>query len=308
MDANTFGSPRKSFGATGHGPPLTDTCVRYGARVAIHYEPHPTHGGVTHPHVVLITIDRPEARNSLDMFHFRDLAKAWRDFRYDDELWLAIVTGVEGNFMSGADLKTYIPQITALAGEISKGDVTEVDGCRLSDGTYAVLRNMKLYKPIIAAVDGPCVAGGMEMLGGVDIRIATPLATFGVMEPKRGLFAGGGTTARLPRQLSFPAAMEFLLTAEAFSAQRALELGLLNEIVEPFMLLDRAFEWADRINANAPLAVQATKESVLRGLAGTLDEAYEIEAEISSRIFATDDAKEGPTAFAEKRPPVWTGR
>jgi len=276
--------------------------------VAIHYEPQPTYGGVTHPHVVLITIDRPEARNSLDMFHFRDLAKAWRDFRYDDELWLAIVTGVKDNFMSGADLKTYIPQITALAAEISKGDVTEVDGCRLSDGTYAVLRNMRLYKPIIAAVDGPCVAGGMEMLGGVDIRLATPSATFGVMEPKRGLFAGGGTTARLPRQLSFPAAMEFLLTAEAFSAQRALELGLLNEVVESAALLDRAFEWANRINANAPLAVQATKESVLSGLTGTLDEAYEIETAISSRIFATDDAKEGPAAFAEKRPPMWTGR
>ena len=276
--------------------------------MAIHYEPHPTHDGVTHDHVVLITIDRPEARNSLDMFAFRDLAKAWRDFRYDDELWVAIVTGVPGNFMSGADLKTYIPQITALANEISGGEVTEVDGCRLSDGTYAVLRNMKLYKPIIAAVDGPCVAGGMEMLGGVDIRIATPTATFGVMEPKRGLFAGGGTTARLPRQLSFPAAMEFLLTAEAFPARRALDLGLINEIVEPGALMDRAFDWAGRITANAPLAVQATKESVLRGLAGTLDDAYDIEAELSKKIFASDDAREGPTAFAEKRPPIWTGR
>ena len=104
-----------------------------------------------------------------------------------------------------------------------------------------MLRNAKLYKPIIAAIDGPCVAGGMEMLGGIDIRIATPNATFGVMEPKQGLFAGGGTTVRLPRQLPFPAAMEFLLTAEPLPAERALELGLLNEIVDPDQLMERAF-------------------------------------------------------------------
>ena len=168
--------------------------------------------------------------------------------------------------MTGADLKTYIPQITELQQQISRGDVDEIDGCRLRDGTDAVLRSLKIYKPIIAAVDGPCVAGGMEMLGGIDIRIATERATFGVMEPKRGLFAGGGTTVRLPRQLAYPAAMEFLLTAEAFPASRALELGLLNEIVPGDELADRALEWAARITVNAPLAVQATKESVLRGL------------------------------------------
>jgi enoyl-CoA hydratase len=210
--------------------------------------------------------------------------------------------------MSGADLKDYIPQITELSTRISSGEVAEIDGCRLSDGTEAVLRKVDLYKPIIAAIDGPCVAGGMEMLGGVDIRIATPRATFGVMEPKRGLFAGGGTTARLPRQLPFPAAMEFLLTAEAFPAQRALELGLLNEIVEPEQLLARADEWAARILANGPLAVRATKESVVRGMLGTLKEAYRIEQELSQVVFASEDAKEGPKAFAEKRAPEWKNR
>lgn len=271
----------------------------------IHYEKHPQ-GAAGLEHVVLITIDRPDSRNSLDMYHFRDLAGAWKDVRYDPDVWLAIVTGVGRNFMSGADLKTYIPQITELAKEIGKGEVTEIDGCRLADGTRAVLRDAKIYKPIIAAINGPCVAGGMEMLGGIDIRIATEHATFGVMEPKRGLFAGGGTTARLPRQLSFPAAMEFLLTAEAFPASRALELGLVNEIVPEDELLPRAFDWARRITVNAPLAVQATKESVLRGLGGTLDDAYGIEQELSTKIFATNDAKEGPKAFAEKRPPEWT--
>src|SRR6188508_2605067 len=259
-------------------------------------------------HLLVITIDRPERKNAMDLHHFRDLARAWRDFRDDDDLWVAIVTGTDGCFMAGADLKDYVPQITALSEQIAKGEVDEIDGCRLSDGTDAVLRNAKLYKPIIAAVDGPCVAGGMEMLGGIDIRIATDRATFGVMEPKRGLFAGGGTTVRLPRQIPFPAAMEFLLTAEAFPASRALELGLLNEIVPGDQLADRALEWAARITVNAPLAVQATKESVLRGLAVDQREAYKIESELAGQVFSSDDAKEGPKAFAEKRDPRWTGR
>jgi len=267
----------------------------------------PIHYELGDDHVARITIDRPEARNSLDLYHFRDLANAWRTFRDTEDAWIAIITGVPGNFMTGADLKTYIPQITKLSKEIASGAVDEIDGCKLRDGTDAVLRSLTIYKPIIAAIDGPCVAGGMEMLGGIDIRVATPNARFGVMEPKRGLFAGGGTTVRLPRQLAFPAAMEFLLTAEAFPASRALELGLLNEIVEPDVLMETAERWASRIIANAPLAVQATKESVLRGLAIDMKAAYKLESEISQRVFATEDAKEGPKAFAEKRDPVWKG-
>jgi enoyl-CoA hydratase len=242
------------------------------------------------------------------MYHFRDLANAWRTFRDDPDAWIAIITGVGHNFMSGADLKTYIPQITALQKQIASGEITEIDGCQLRDGTDSVLRSLTIYKPIVAAVNGPCVAGGMEMLGGIDIRIATVNARFGVMEPKRGLFAGGGTTVRLPRQLAFPAAMEFLLTAEAFPAERALELGLVNEIVPEAELMDRARQWARRITANAPLAVQATKESVLKGLAVDMKQAYKIESELSSQIFQTEDAKEGPKAFAEKRPPVWQAK
>jgi len=270
--------------------------------VPIHYEKK------ADEHVALITIDRPEARNALDMYHFRDLANAWREVGDDPDVWVAIITGVPGAFMAGADLKTFIPQVTELQKQISSGEVDEIDGCRLSDSVDAVLRTVKLWKPIVAAVDGPCVAGGMEMLGGIDIRIATPRASFGVMEPKRGLFAGGGTTVRLPRQIPFPFAMEFLLTAEAFPAERALQMGLLNEIVEEDALLDRAFEWAARITANAPIAVQATKESVLRGLKTDMREAFKIESELSSMVFQTEDAKEGPKAFAEKRPPVWQAK
>jgi enoyl-CoA hydratase len=260
-------------------------------------------------HIVLITIDRPP-RNALDMYHFRDLAQSWRRFKDDSDAWVAIVTGVDESFCVGADLKTYIPQITKLQKQITAGEVTEVDGCRLSDGTYAVLRppQVKIYKPIIAAVNGFCTAGGMEMLCGTDVRIAVPEASFAVMEPKRGLFAGGGTTVRLPRQLPFPLAMEFLLTADLIAAPRALEMGLINQVVERDQLLDAALTMARRITANAPLAVQATKESVLRGIALPYDEALALEAELAGQVFQTEDAKEGPRAFAEKRPPQWKGR
>jgi enoyl-CoA hydratase len=266
----------------------------------------PIHYETVEPHLVLITIERPERKNALDLYHFRDLASAWRNFVDDDDLWVAIVTGTDGCFMAGADLRDYVPQITGLFEGIQSGEVTEIDGCQVADGPVAVLRNIEVYKPIIAAIDGPCVAGGMEMLGGIDIRIATPRSTFGVMEAKRGVFPGGGSTSRLPRQLPYVAAMEFLLTAEAFPAQRALDLGLINQLVDPDELMDTALDWARRILVNGPLAVRSVKESVLRGLAGTLREAYEIEDETSRRVFKSNDAKEGPLAFTERRAPRWT--
>jgi enoyl-CoA hydratase len=258
-------------------------------------------------HVVLITLDRPEAKNACDLEHFHQLAQAWKRFEGDDAAWVAIFTGVGTSFMSGADLKTYVPEITALAKELQAGTATSVQGYSLSDGTDAVLRGTKIYKPIIAAVNGPCVAGGMEMLGGVDIRIAAESATFGVLEPARGLFAGGGTTVRLPRQIPFAQAMEFLLCADIIDAQRALAMGLLNAVVPQELLLDKAFEYAARITKNAPLAIQATKRSALEGLKLDMREAYRNEARISREVFATEDAKEGPRAFAEKRAPRWSG-
>jgi enoyl-CoA hydratase len=128
------------------------------------------------------------------------------------------------------------------------------------------------------------------------------------MEPKRGLFAGGGTTVRLPRQIPWPAAMEFLLCADQIPAQRAFEMGLLNEVTTPDRLMDRTRSYAERITANGPLAVRKTKESALRALATDMREAYKIESEISKEVFGSEDAKEGPKAFAEKRAPVWQNR
>jgi enoyl-CoA hydratase len=271
----------------------------------VHYELGARPGA---EHVVLVTIDRPEAKNACDLEHFHQLAQAWKRFAADDDAWVAIVTGVGRAFMSGADLKTYVPEITALSKQIAAGQTDSVNGYSLSDGTDAVLRGSRIYKPIIAAVNGPCVAGGMEMLGGVDLRIASEHASFGVLEPARGLFAGGGTTVRLPRQLPFALAMELLLCADQVDAARALEMGLVNKVVPEEQLLDEAFAYAARITKNAPLAVQATKRSALEGLKLDLREAYRNEARIAQEVFATEDAKEGPRAFAEKRPPQWQGR
>jgi enoyl-CoA hydratase len=273
--------------------------------VPVHYELGARPGA---EHVVLITLDRPETKNACDLEHFHQLAAAWRRFGEDDDAWVAIITGVGRAFMSGADLKTYVPEITALSKKIAAGEADSVGGYSLSDGTDAVLRGSKVYKPIIAAVNGPCVAGGMEMLGGIDIRIASEHATFGVLEPARGLFAGGGTTVRLPRQLPFALAMEFLLCADQIDAQRAFGMGLVNAIVPEADLLDEAFRFAERITKNAPLAVQATKRSVLEGLKLDMREAFRNEAKIAQGVFMTEDAKEGPKAFAEKRTPNWQGR
>src|SRR5689334_15968770 len=242
------------------------------------------------------------------MDHFRALREAWERLEADDQAWVAIITGVGEAFFAGADLKTYIPEITKFQKRIAEEGLTEVDGYRLDDGTKSVLRNWPLYKPIVAAVNGFCTAGGMEMLGGVDIRVACQEAKFAVMEPKRGLFAGGGTTVRLPRQIPFPLAMEFLLCADLIPADRAYEMGLLNAVVPRDRLLDTAYEYARRITANAPLAVQATKQSVWEGLGMNLKDAYKNESALSSMIFQTEDAKEGPKAFAEKRPPRWQGK
>jgi enoyl-CoA hydratase len=251
-------------------------------------------------HIVTITINRPETRNSLDMEHFRDLAHAWAAFRDDSDAWVAVVTGVGRDFCTGADLKKFIPELT--------GDLPQPDGWDATDAIHAVLHRFPVYKPIVAAVNGVCVAGGFEMLGATDIRVAVPGARFGVLEPRRGLFAGGGSTVRLPRQIPYALAMELLLTADMVDAERALAMGLINKVVPADQLMDTAYDYAERIATNAPLAVSATKQSAVEGLALDLQSAYDNETRHSDRVFATEDAKEGPRAFAEKRPPQWRAR
>lgn len=254
--------------------------------------------------VHIITINRPERRNALDLPHFGALADAWIDFRDDDDARVAIITGTGKDFSVGADLKSFVPMVTDNIDELASGK-SEI---RADAGLVAVLREFELWKPVIAAVNGTCVAGGMELLLGTDIRIASDNATFGIAEPKRGLFPGGGTTVRLPRQIPFPWAMEILLTAEFIDAETAYRMGIVNAVVSQDDLLDTAKDFARRIMANAPLAIEAVKRSVLSTLRMPLKEAFEFELMEAAKVFMTDDAKEGPKAFAEKRPPAWQRR
>ncbi|MGZ4119469.1 MAG: enoyl-CoA hydratase/isomerase family protein [Actinomycetota bacterium] len=257
--------------------------------------------------ITTITINRPERRNALDLPHFADLAAAWEDFRDDDKASVAIITGTGKDFTVGADLKSFVPAISGNTEQMHK-DMLEGKKVGAEVGLTAVLRNFELWKPVIAAVNGTCVAGGMEMLMGTDIRIASTNASFGIFEPKRGLFPGGGTTVRLPRQIPFPWAMEVLLVCDAIDAEKAFRMGIVNAVVPPEQLLDEAKSWARRIMANAPLAVEATKRSVLKGLSLDLQSAYDYELQCAAEVFMTEDAKEGPRAFAEKRQPVWQRR
>jgi enoyl-CoA hydratase len=242
-------------------------------------------------HVAAITIDRPEARNALDRAHHRELAACWARFRDDDDVRVAIIRGTQGAFYAGADLKEPA---------LGKGE-------RPAYVNDAVLLGDKIDKPIIAAVDGPCLGGGMVLLSGTDIRFATPRARFGCTEPRFGMI-GQGAILRLGRQLTHVAAMELLLTAQMVDAERAHALGLVNAVVAEGELLDRALQTAEKIAANAPLAIQATK-AVLTGLASLSDaEARELEASKLQAVLASEDAKEGPRAFAERRAPMWRGR
>lgn len=260
--------------------------------------------------VTIITINRPERRNALDFPTFGRLAKAWYEFRDDPDQWVAIVTGAgDQAFCVGADLKSFVPAVTENIDALSSGDMQAAGEEFPADAALVgVLREFDLDKPVIAAVNGICVAGGMEMLLGTDLRIASDNARFGIFEPKRGLFPGGGTTVRLPRQVPHAMAMEVLLCGEYLSAQRAYEIGLVNAVVEPERLLDTAREYADRILRNAPLATRAVKRSVYECARMPLQEAFAHELQIAAEIFATEDAMEGPLAFIEKRPPVWKGR
>lgn len=268
-------------------------------------------------HIVTITIDRPQARNSLDLDHFGELALSWVRFRDDDDAYVAILTGVDDVYCVGADLKSFITVVTETADKLAAGDATKIqegqkypiaaslvavlrDGATLDDGS-----EFKLYKPVIAAVNGICAAGGLEMLWNTDLRVAADTAWFQLAEPRRGLFPGGGSTVQSARQLTWCHAMEVLLLADRISAQRAYEIGLVNRVVPRDQLMAAARALADTICLNGPLAVRACKQSAKESTFLPLKEALDNEMSYSAGVFMSNDAKEGIRAFKEKRTPVW---
>jgi enoyl-CoA hydratase len=257
--------------------------------------------------LAVVTMNRPEVRNALNPEMLCRLADAWQDINDDPAVRVAILTGAgDKAFCAGADLGKLIPMVQGLRppendfDERIKADYTVI--------YKGLLRSYQVTKPLIAAVRGFCVAGGTEILTCTDIRIAGDDARFGLAEVKWSLFPMGGSTVRLPRQISYCNAMEILLTGEQLSAERALQMGLINKVVAPDQVMHEAMRYADIMRANGPLAVQAVKRSVLEGAGLPPEQALEKEAELGIPVSMSEDCREGTRAFREKRKPVFKGR
>ena len=243
--------------------------------------------------IAYLTLNRPEAMNAIDPQTREEIAEASEDFNSDPDSWVLVLTGAgKKAFCAGADLKTLIPAMTSGAIGIEVG----------SRPFFA-----DIYKPIIAAINGFCLAGGTDMILGTDIRIAAEHATFALPEPRWGL-APIGSHVRLPRQVPWCRAMEILLIGDPITAQVAYEIWLINKVVPLPELIPEAERIARRICENAPLAVRAIKELAIRGQYLPIEYGLRLEQAISRVLAATEDAKEGPRAFAEKRKPSYTGR
>ncbi len=248
----------------------------------------------TRGHIEIITINRPEARNAVDDEVAQGIESALDRLEADDDLWLGILTGVPPVFSAGADLKM-VGAGRAMALQTKRG------------GFGGIVRRART-KPLIAAVDGPALAGGTEMVLACDLVVASTSASIGIPEVKRSLVAAAGGLFRLSRCLPLNVAMECALTGDPIDATSAHRFGLVNELCEPGTALERAVALAGRITGNAPVAVRATRRIVLDSL--TVDEttAWRLSAQGFAEASASEDFKEGIDAFVEKRPPVWTGR
>lgn len=240
--------------------------------------------------IVTITFNRKEALNSFNPQQYIEFSDALNKFNDDPEAWVAIITG-SGNksFSAGADLKELVPQIQS--GEFKPPS--------------SIVRGQNIYKPIIAAVNGIAFGGGLEVAIACDIRIASENAIFGVPEVKWGLIPGWGGTQRLSRMLPVGKASELLLMGNSIDAKEALSFGLINKLVPASELMSCSLKWAKQICENAPLAVRAAKEAMLRGLDLNIDDGLAIEQSLVDSLLTTEDEKEGLKAFSEKRKPVY---
>lgn len=245
--------------------------------------------------IAIITINRPERRNAFDVEHYRLISEAWQTVRDEPNIKVAVITGAgDKAFSAGADLKSYVGRES----DMSEHWLTQKD--------QLLNRGLEVWKPIIAAVNGFCIGGGMTLLLATDIRVAANHATFGLSEVKRGIVAANGGTQRVVAQLPYPIAMELLLTGDAIDSQTALRWGLVNKVVEQSELMNEAMRYARKIAANAPLALQATKELAVKAPELGLTAGLRMEQYVNRLLRNTSDAKEGALAFQEKRPPKFT--
>jgi enoyl-CoA hydratase len=245
-------------------------------------------------HVAVLTLNRPEARNAVNADVATALESAIDQLEEDAEAWVGVVSHVGPVFSAGADLKA-----------IAAGQAADLQTER---GGFGGITARRREKPLIAAVDGPALAGGCEIVLACDLVVASRAARFGIPEVKRSLVAAAGGLFRLPRALPPAVAMELALTGDPIEAERAHAFGLVNQLVEPGQALQAALALAERIVANAPVAVRASRRVMVEGAYADDDTAWRLTREAMAQAVATEDFQEGPRAFIEKREPRWTGR
>ncbi|AIJ24907.1 crotonase/enoyl-CoA hydratase family protein [Amycolatopsis methanolica] len=250
-------------------------------------------------HTLVVTMNRPEVRNAISGEMMAILVEAWDRVDNDPEIRCCVLTGAGGAFCAGADLKSMNHNSPADSYEKGTFAPGRIEG---------LLKGRRLTKPLIAAVEGPAIAGGTEILQATDIRVAGESARFGVSEARWGLFPMGGSAVRLPRQIPYTLAAEILLTGRHLTAAEAKEIGLIGSVVPDGRALERALDLADMIAANGPLAVQAILRTIRDTEGMPEEEAFKIEAQYGLKVFQSADAKEGPRAFTEKRKPRFEGR